>query len=103
MSVNNITNIGGFFICTGSGLKEETKRKLIALGIDPSTVTSEAEAQRIIENAEQLKKIQKIDNESLSKNKCTDEEQLKRTAENENSIYNMLNMTANVNKFILGL
>lgn len=103
MSVNNISNFSGFYICTGSGLKEETKRKLLSLGIDPSTVQTEAQAQRIIENAEQLKKIQKLDNESLSKNKCTDEEDIKRTAENETAVYNMLNMNANINKFILGL
>ena len=102
MSVNNISTISNFYICTG-GLKEETRRKLLSLGIDPSTVSSEAEAQRIIENAEQLKKIQKVDNESISKNTCSSEEDIKQAKENETMVYNMLNQSAYINKFILKL
>lgn len=102
MSVNNISCIG-CYVSTNSRLKEETRRKLLALGLDPSTVTSETEAQTLIKNAQQKQEIQKTENQSNSKNTCTGEEDIKRTAENETAVYNMLNMNANINKFILGL
>lgn len=45
---------------TTSSLSEETKRKLLALGIDPKTVTSEAQAQILIENAVKIQKTQNL-------------------------------------------
>jgi len=61
MSINTIGQLnsygGGF---GGGGISEETRRKLIALGIDPRTVTSEAQAQILIKNAVQIRKNSKV-------------------------------------------
>lgn len=102
MSINSIGNISAFIVIQDR-LSEQTKRKLIALGIDPSTVSSESEALRIIETIEHQKEVQKVDNESNSKNTVCDEENVRTQKRNEERIFSMLNMSANVNKFILGL
>ena len=39
MSINNIGSLSGFIVIQDR-LSEQTRRKLIALGIDPSTVSS---------------------------------------------------------------
>lgn len=55
-----INSVGSYYGYTGSnGLSEETRRKLIALGIDPSTVTSEAQAKILIEKLLQIYSVQK--------------------------------------------
>ena len=89
MSINNIGSLSGFIVIQDR-LSEQTRRKLIALGIDPSTVSSESEALRLIESIERKKEVQKVDNENTKKL-------------NQEAIFSMLNMSANVNKFILGL
>ena len=80
MSVNFIGQIGsyggGF---GGGGLSEETKRKLIALGIDPRTVTSEAQAKVLIENAI---RVRKASNTPLPQNICFGERELISKAKN---------------------
>lgn len=103
MWINSIGNSSCFFYTNGNTLSEQIRKKLLALGIDPNTVKSETEAISIIRNIENNKAVQKIDNESNSKNTCTAEEELKTKKQNEENIYLMLKMTANVNKFILGL
>ena len=74
MSINSIGQIGyyggGF---AGGGISEETRRKLIALGIDPRTVTSEAQAQALIQNAIKLRKSAKI---PLPVNVCQGEQEI---------------------------
>ena len=60
MSINSVGNLNGYIHPCGSKLSEETRRKLIALGIDPSTVASEAQAQILIAQLEELKKQAKI-------------------------------------------
>ena len=75
MSINSIGQLGsygggGF---GGGGISEETRRKLIALGIDPRTVTSEAQAQALIQNAI---KIRKSSNTPLPINVCQGEQEL---------------------------
>lgn len=75
MSVNSIGQLGsygggGF---GGGGISEETRRKLIALGIDPRTVTSEAQAQMLIKNAIKIRKSAKI---PLPVNICPYEQEL---------------------------
>ena len=62
MSVNSIGQLGSYGGGFGfyGGISEETRRKLIALGIDPGTVTSEAQAQILIKNAIQMRKSAKI-------------------------------------------
>ena len=81
MSVNSIGQLGsygggGF---GGGGISEETRRKLIALGIDPRTVTSEAQAQMLIKNAIKIRKSAKI---PLPVNICPCEQELISKAKN---------------------
>lgn len=164
MSINSVSF--SFGNVAGTHLSEETKKKLIALGIDPSTVTSEAQAKALITNAEIKQQTVSKSKKTESKTVCTSEsevmtkakqlaqkagikisststidsilqdlsdkinslpekssedkisenkkEQYKNeldTIQNEynaikqtqNSVYTMLNMTANVNKYMLGL
>lgn len=103
MFINNVSNVSGFLVSTGNSLTEETRRKLLALGIDPTTVCSEAEALILIRKFENKIAVQQTTNESNSKNTCTAEQDLQEKERVEANIYNMLNMTANVNKYILGL
>ena len=70
MSVNSLASLGGYCISGVSTLSESTKRKLQALGIDPSSVTSEAQAQSLINAAQTRQQVQKANNESNSKNTC---------------------------------
>lgn len=74
MPVNNISSICYFGVTQSApnGLSEETKRKLLALGIDPSTVKSETEAQALIATVKQ--KVDKTSNESTSQNTCCSSE-----------------------------
>lgn len=102
MWINNVGNISAFIVIPDK-LSEQTKRKLIALGIDPSTVSSESEALRLIEAIEHKKEVQKVDNESNSKNTVSDEEEVRIKKQNEEAIFSMFDMRANINKFVLGL
>jgi len=58
MAINASSLINSYFGAGNSLLSEETRRKLIALGIDPSTVTSEGQAQIIIQNAQKARKAE---------------------------------------------
>ncbi len=167
MSINSVYSSFGY-IGNGSGcqLSEETKRKLKALGIDPSTVTSESQAKILIANAEQKQKSVNNTQKTDSKTICSSESEILSKAkqlaqklgvnisseksvdeilaglyekvstmisseepqsqdpkdlqniqaeidalrneyssvkQSQNSIYTMLNMTANINKYMLGL
>ena len=102
MWINNVGNISAFIVIPDKP-SEQTKRKLIALGIDPSTVPSESEALRLIETIEHKKEVQKVDNESNSKNTVSDEEEVRIKKQNEEAIFSMFDMRGNVNKFVLGL
>lgn len=53
MSINSVSSIGSFTGCQSSNLSEETKRKLRELGVEPSTVANEFQAQQLIKNLEQ--------------------------------------------------
>jgi len=159
MSVNGISSLSGFMISGQSGISEETRKKLIALGIDPSSVTSEVQAQMLIANALRQLEVQKTTNQSSSKCTCSSELELLTKAknlakqaevsispnqtlkeiiekltlefqsfnpeskdsekflneltsiksgydeivQNQNSMYTAMNLTANLNKFMLGL
>ena len=52
MSINSVSSIGSTG-CQGSNLSEETKRKLRELGVEPSTVANEFQAQQLIKTLEQ--------------------------------------------------
>ena len=71
MSINSIGFIGGYCY-NNSGLSEETKQKLLALGIDPSTVASEAQAKILIENILKLQNINETKPTKTS-NTCSSE------------------------------
>lgn len=73
MSVNSIGQLGSYDGGFGGGISEETRRKLIALGIDPRAVTSEAQAQMLIKNAIQVRISAKI---PLPINVCQGEQEL---------------------------
>lgn len=78
VSFNNSNNISSSrcnFLSLGKVLSEETRRKLLELGIDPSTVTSESHAQMLIRQAE-AKKIQNHNQQASSKSSCSSEYQL---------------------------
>lgn len=53
MSINSVSSIWSFTGCQGSNLSEETKRKLRELGVEPSTVANEFQAQQLIKTLEQ--------------------------------------------------
>ena len=95
----SINGIGFFPIFSGGYLSEETKRKLRALGIDPVNVTSESQAYILIHDAlkkQALTEVQSFEQKTISES----ESELNKK---EDDIFQMLNMTANINKYILGL
>lgn len=82
MSINGVSSLGGFFLSSQSAISEETRKKLLALGIDPSSVTSEAQAQMLIAAELQKQQVAQTTNESSSKNTCSSELELLTRAKN---------------------
>lgn len=75
MSINAVGFGSGYY--SGSNvLSEETRRKLRALGIDPSTVASEAQAQILIAKAQNIQAVQKTV-KTNAQNSCTSEQELR--------------------------
>ena len=58
-SIGSSMAMSGAYITPSNQLSEATKAKLEALGIDPTTVTSEAEAQSLIAQVESMSKTDK--------------------------------------------
>lgn len=58
MAINTINSFNGYVSSGMALISEETRRKLIALGIDPANVTSEAQARTLIEQAENARKAE---------------------------------------------
>lgn len=58
-SIGSGMSISGAYITPSNQLSEATKAKLEALGIDPASVTSEAEAQSLIAQVESMSKTDK--------------------------------------------
>lgn len=81
MSLNAVSIFGGF-PCQNGKLSEATKRKLELLGIDTYNVTSEAQAQILITNAQQRQQVQQTQTESNSKNTCSSEAEIISKAKN---------------------
>ena len=95
----SINSIGYFGVFGGGYLSEETKRKLRALGIDPVNVTSESQARILIQDALRKQKLTEV--ETFEQKMVSEaESELK---DNGDTVFQMMNMTANVNKYILGL
>lgn len=80
MPVSGVTSSASnsFFGCvSGSRLSEETIRKLRRLGIEPSTVTSEAQAQALITKLEQkLEQVHKTANSNNAQQATSSEAEM---------------------------
>lgn len=80
LSVNaNMTTAVSRVHSVGGGLSEETIKKLLALGIDPSSVKSEAQAQTLIaqaEKAKEPKKVEQTQSPQQAQNSIVDKNQL---------------------------
>lgn len=80
MPISGVTSSASnsFFGCvSGSRLSEETIRKLRRLGIEPSTVTSEAQAQALITKLEQkLEQVHKTANSSNAQQATSSESEM---------------------------
>ena len=80
MPISGVTSSASnsFFGCvSGSRLSEETIRKLRRLGIEPSTVTSEAQAQALITKLEQkLEQVHKPANSSNAQQATSSEAEM---------------------------
>lgn len=80
MPISGVTSSASnsFFGCvSGSRLSEETIRKLRRLGIEPSTVTSEAQAQALITKLEQkLEQVHKTANSSNAQQATSSEAEM---------------------------
>lgn len=80
MPISGVTSLASnsFFGCvSGSRLSEETIRKLRRLGIEPSTVTSEAQAQALITKLEQkLEQVHKTANSSNAQQATSSEAEM---------------------------
>ncbi len=103
-SISSIASSQSYGIIAGASqqcnaLREETIQKLLALGIDPSTVTSEAQAQLLIAQAEAAKNKQNNPEQEEGGN-----QQEKQKAELlQQNIFNTMDMISLSNKLILGL
>lgn len=80
MPISGVTSSASnsFFGCvSGSRLSEETIRKLRRLGIEPSTVTSEAQAQALITKLEQkLEQVHKTANSNNAQHATSSEAEM---------------------------
>ena len=80
MPISGVTSSASnsFFGCvSGSRLSEETIRKLRRLGIEPSTVTSEAQAQALITKLEQkLEQVHKTANSNNAQQATSNEAEM---------------------------
>ena len=96
MSINSVGSLNfGCVYGISYGLSEETKRKLIELGIDPASVHSESEARIRIENVLKMRKLA-IPQEENFKSILTHENNEK----NNTAILDLLNYDANIKKIL---
>ena len=74
-TLNSGVSLSGLYAVQTNQLSEATKAKLIALGIDPSTVSSEAEAQALISQVEAMSKTDKARPQTNGTQQTTSSEQ----------------------------
>ena len=74
-TLNSGVSLSGLYAVQTNQLSEATKAKLIALGIDPSTVSSEAEAQTLISQVEAMSKTDKARPQTNGTQQTTSSEQ----------------------------
>ncbi len=99
-SIKSISNLQ-LFVMTSNDclLKKSTIERLIALGIDPTSVTSEAQAQYLIEQAEAAKRKENNDFEEQG-----GQQQENHKAELiQQNMFDTMNMISVSNRLILGL
>ena len=100
----NITYSLNKYQCFASSLiSEETRRKLIALGIDPSTVSSETQAKILIAKAEGTYKSLNIENTKTTESEELNDKNEDENKNTENAILLSFVYNAEINKVILGL
>ena len=102
MSINSVSFINSYSYCVGSPLSEATKRKLIALGIDPATVHSESEAKALIDNIVQMRLQANIPVPKGISPKA-DKKEVQKAVENTESMLSMMNYESDIKKIIHGL
>lgn len=79
MSITSVSSLTSSYASSdlqSSKISESTKRKLQALGIDYTSVTSETQAQTLISAAQMKQQVQKTNNQDSSKNTCSSESEL---------------------------
>ena len=100
-SINTITHVSSFVISSGvSTLSKETIQRLLALGIDPTTVTSETQARFLIEQAEAAKKRENNDSEEQEGGKQQEKYKAELIQQN---MFDKMDMISVSNRLILGL
>lgn len=99
-SINSLTNMQSMAITAykHDELSTSTKQKLEALGIDPTTVTSEAQAQTLIAQAEAARKQNNSGHQQGGNSS-----QHQSDANTQQNIFNTMDMISLSNKLILGL
>jgi len=104
MSIRTIGFINSNFCVVGSPISEATKRKLIALGIDPSTVHSESEARSLIEGILALRKNANIPVPfGDEKTKISEIKNVNQTNTNSENMISLLEYDSSLKRIILGL
>lgn len=100
MAINVNSYVGSYFGAGQALISEETRRRLLALGIDPATVTSEIQAKNLIAKIEKSKKIEQT---QIEPKQNLPETEPKTEQELEKAVLMRMNYNANINKMILGL
>lgn len=99
-SINSIPHIPTFMMTSNDGpLKQSTIERLLALGIDPTTVTTEAQAQNLIAQAEAAKN----ENNNPEQEEGGKQQEKHKAELIQQNIYNTMDMISTSNKLILGL
>lgn len=99
-SINSIPHIPiAMASSSGSTLKQSTIDRLLALGIDPATVTTEAQAQNLIAQAEAAKN----QNNNPEQEEGGKQQEKHKAELLQQNIYNTMDMISINNKLILGL
>ncbi len=100
-SISSIPHIPSFVMTTDSGrvLSQTTIERLLALGIDPSTVQTESQAQVLIAQAEAAKN----QNNNPEQEEGGKQQEKHKAELIQQNIYNTMDMISTSNKLILGL
>lgn len=99
-SITSISHIPTFVMTSNDGpLKQSTIDRLLALGIDPATVTTEAQAQALIAQAEAAKN----QNNNPEQEEGGKQQEKHKAELIQQNIFNTMDMVSINNKLILGL